>query len=80
MTYLLNMRLSELSSGKMCRVDKILIEPRLKRRLYELGFVKNALVQIIDVSPMSRAYLVIIQGSIFAIRGEIAKKIECVEI
>ena len=71
------MTLSELKVGAVCKVDYIQSEPRLRRHLYELGFVKGATVQIIDISPMHRAYLVIVQNSIFALRCEIAKKIQC---
>ena len=70
------MRLNELTSGKICFVNKIHTEPKLKRRLYELGFVPNAMIEIINVSPMAKAFLLKIQESIFAIRGEIAQKIE----
>lgn len=74
------MRLNEVTSGKSCQICNIYVEPKLKRRLYELGFVPNAVVEILNISPMARAYLLKVQGAILALRGEIAHKIEVKDI
>ena len=74
------MKLCELSSGNSCLIVNIYAEPKLKRRLYELGFLPNSTIELLNVSPMSRAYLIRINNSIFAIRKDIANKIQVKEI
>lgn len=64
-------KLSEIVSKMFCRVVDVRAEPNLRRRLFELGFVKGAVVQVINVSPMSRAYLVSVQGSLICIRASV---------
>ena len=66
-----NLRLSELSSKTICKVVDIYADPQLRRRLFELGFVENATVQIINISPMSCAYLLLVQNSLICIRTNI---------
>jgi len=64
-------KLSEIVSEKFCRVIDVCAEPNLRRRLFELGFVKGAVVQVINVSPMSRAYLIRVQDSLICIRASV---------
>lgn len=64
-------KLSDITDKKFCRVVDITAEPNLRRRLFELGFIKGAIVQVINVSPMSRAFLVSIQGSLLCIRASV---------
>ena len=70
------MKLNELTSGSVAKILQVHSAPTMKRRLYELGIIPNDYVQIINISPMRRAYLIKIHGSIFALRSEIVQSIE----
>lgn len=63
--------LNHIVGKKFCRVVGVAAEPNLRRRLFELGLVKGAIVQVINVSPMSRAYLIKIQDSLLCIRASV---------
>ncbi len=64
-------KLGDIVGKKFCKVVDVSAEPNLRRRLFELGFVKGAIVQVINVSPMSRAYLISIQDSVLCIRASV---------
>lgn len=69
------MLLNESFTGQILRVKKIVSEPVLRRRLFELGFLQNACIQVLDISPFRYAFLLRINESVFAIRQQIANKI-----
>ncbi len=70
------LKLSEMPSNKVCKVVSISAEPRLRRRLLELGFVTGATVQVVNISPMSRAFLLVVQNSLLCIRRDVLEHIE----
>ena len=64
-------RLSDICSKKFCQVIDICATPQLRHRLFELGFVRGAIVQVVNISPLSRAYLIYVQGSLLCIRASV---------
>ena len=64
-------RLSDIASKKFCKIVDVCATPQLRRRLFELGFVCGAVVQVINISPMSRAYLINVQDSLLCIRASV---------
>lgn len=69
-------KLSEIPSNKVCKIVSISAEPRLRRRLLELGFVTGATVQVVNISPMSRAFLLVVQNSLLCVRRDVLEHIE----
>lgn len=69
-------KLSEMPSNKVCKIVSISAEPRLRRRLLELGFVTGATVQVVNISPMSRAFLLVVQNSLLCVRRDVLEHIE----
>ncbi len=64
-------RLNEIVDKRFCKIVDISAPTQLRRRLFELGFIKGAIVQIINVSPMAHAYLLSVQNSLLCIRANI---------
>ena len=74
------MLLSECRSGQIVKVKNVVSEPSLRRRLFELGFLKDSCIQVLDVSPFRYAFLLKINDSVFALRQQIAQKIVVEEL
>ena len=70
------MILSDCSCGQIVKIKDIVCNSNLKRRLFELGFIKNAVVEIIDISSFRHAFLIRLHNSLLALRKYIAKTIE----
>lgn len=68
-------KLSNVASHKVCKIITVTAEPQLRRRLFELGFVEGAIVEILNISPMSRAYLLNVQNSLLCIRRSVLEHI-----
>lgn len=69
--------LKNLNIGEEVTIKKILIEGEIKKRLYDLGFIKGSKVKCILKSPLNDPMAYFIKGTIIALRGELAKKIIC---
>ena len=70
------MILSDCSCGQVVIVKDIVCNANLKRRLMELGFIKNAVIEIIDISSFRHAYLFRLHNTLLALRKDVVKTIE----
>lgn len=70
-----NITLDRLEKGKGARVQKLCANPVLRRRLIDMGFVKNAKIECVEESPMGnpRAYKIL--SFVIALRNEDARDI-----
>lgn len=49
-----------------------------KRRLFDLGFLPDETIEILNISPLKKTYLLNIKGYVIAIRKNLADNIEIV--
>lgn len=70
-----NITLDCLEKGNAARVQKLLTNPTLRRRLIDMGFIKNAKIECVEISPMGnpRAYRIL--SFVIALRNEDARDI-----
>ena len=73
-------KLCEIVSGKLVQVHSVSGGGAIKRRLLELGFVPNAVLKVLNVSPFGKAFLIDCVGSVVALRLNVAGLINVVEI
>ncbi|MBO5453660.1 MAG: ferrous iron transport protein A [Clostridia bacterium] len=67
--------LNTINPGEKCKIISISAYPALKRRLKDLGFVKNATVTCLYKSFSGDPTAYRIKGSVIALRNADAKKI-----
>lgn len=70
------MSLADLKTGEFVKILNIHNEESLRRRLYDLGFFPNSLVECVLVSPFSSPILYKVNGALIALRKSDAKFIE----
>lgn len=70
------MNLSELQLNKKARILKINCKENIKRRLLDLGMVKNTEIKPVFISPSGDPKAFEVRGTLIAIREEDTKKIE----
>ncbi len=68
--------LFDLKVGEKCRIDKILIEDSLKRRLIDIGLIPQSIVECVGVSPLGDPKAYLIKGAVIALRREVCEKIK----
>ena len=73
-------RLSEFTTGKILRVVNVLGGNNFRSRLIELGFVKDAIIKIENISPMRHSFLISCQNSLIALKLNAVNMIEVKEI
>lgn len=64
-----------LDIGQYAIVEKITIEPHIKRRLMDLGMLKGTKVECVGISPLGDPKAFLIRGSVIALRREESSKI-----
>lgn len=69
--------LKNLKIGETALIKEIFIEGDLKKRLYELGFIKGSVVKCILKSPLNDPKAYFIKGTTIALRNDITKNIIC---
>lgn len=69
--------LSNLKIGEETIIKDILLEDNIKKRLYNLGFLKGSCVKCVLKSPFKDPIAYFLKGTIIALRTEIAEKIIC---
>ncbi|GMB10773.1 MAG: ferrous iron transport protein A [Candidatus Improbicoccus devescovinae] len=69
------MNLSELKIGQRAKVTDIIGESAIKRRLMDMGFVPDSIVEIIRYAPMGDPVQVEIENIDIVIRKDDAKNI-----
>jgi len=71
------MMLNDCKKNKILRVLAIYIDDeKLKLRLYEIGFFKYSQIEILAISFFKKTLLVKVLDSCFAIKSDVASKIE----
>ena len=70
------MFLADVKNRKKVKILSIFNEDSLKRRLYDLGFFPNSIVECILVSPFSSPILYKVNGALIALRKSDASLIE----
>ena len=68
--------LFDLKVGEKCRIDKILIEDSLKRRLIDIGLIPSTFVECVGISPLGDPKAYLIKGAVIALRREVCEKIK----
>lgn len=67
--------LNELKKGEKAKVSNIEIEGSIKRRLLDIGLIKDSLVECVLESPFKDPKAYWIRGTLIAIRNNDAKRI-----
>lgn len=69
------MNLFDLKKGQKCLIDKILINGDIRRRLLDLGLIKNTEVKCVEISPQGDPKAFLIRGAVIALRSCECKQI-----
>ncbi len=72
------MTLNQLKEGESCYIKDINASESFKQRLYELGFLKNSKVEILNKAPFEGPIVVELKGCFISMRLNDASKIEIV--
>ena len=64
-------KLSKLKKGQSGKIISVDADISLKRRLLELGLLKNEIVKILAISPLKNSYLLAIKNYTLALRKSI---------
>lgn len=67
--------LNELKKGEKAIIKELNIESSMKRRLLDIGFIKNSIVECVLESPLKDPKAYSIRGTLIAIREKDAKQI-----
>lgn len=67
--------LNELKKGEKAIIKNIELEGSIKRRLLDIGLIKDSIVECILESPLKDPKAYWIRGALIAIRSKDAKKI-----
>ena len=73
------MYLNNIKNNGYYTVDKIKLDEKNKRRLYDIGLVKDTKIKYLFSSPSNKIKAYLIRDSIIAIRNSDASKIEVIE-
>lgn len=74
------MTLENCKRKKTYKIIKITGELKIKRRLLDLGFLIGEKIEILNISPLKKTFLISIKGYVLAIRNKSAKCLEIEEI
>lgn len=67
--------LTSLNTGEKSVITAVLIDPEMKRRLYDLGFIKGSVVEPVSKSICGDPRAYFIKGAVIALRNDDAKGI-----
>lgn len=67
--------LNELKKGEKAKISNLEIDGTIKRRLLDIGLIKDSLVECVLESPFKDPKAYWIRGALIAIRNKDAKKI-----
>lgn len=72
------MRLSECKENKYYSIIKIdsLLPEKLRRRLYDLGFLAGQKIRVVNKSLLKKAYMIEIRGYTLSLRNTIVNAIK----
>ena len=74
------MNLTNGKKNKIYKIIKIDGELKIKRRLLDLGFVVGEKLQILQISPLKKTYLITIKNYVLALRENTAKLLQVDEV
>lgn len=69
------MNLFELKKGQKCRIDRIIEDANMKRRLLDIGLIEDTVVECVEVSPLGDPKAFLIRGAVIALRQSDCKNI-----
>lgn len=67
--------LSSLPIGKKCKVKELTSDGLIRRRLLDLGLIKDTVVESLQKSPSGDLVAYLIRGTVIALRSEITSNI-----
>ena len=67
--------LCDISLGQRVIIEKIKTDFELKRRLLDIGFIKNTAVECVGISPLGDPKAFLVRGSVIALRSDDSKNI-----
>ncbi|NPA53191.1 MAG: ferrous iron transport protein A [Aquificae bacterium] len=70
------MKLTEIESGKECRIKALKVEPELKKKLLELGLFPGQVVSVVQKAPFGGPVKIKVKDYCLALRPSEAEKIE----
>ena len=70
------MYLNNIKNNEYYIVDKINTNEKVKRRLYDIGLIKDSKIKLLYKSPSTKIKAYLIKDSIIAIRNSDAENIE----
>ena len=72
------MRLSECKENKYYSIIKIdsLLPEKLRRRLYDLGFLAGQKIRVVNKSLLKKAYMIEIRGYTLSLRNTIVNAVK----
>ncbi|MHC0035725.1 FeoA family protein [Pseudoneobacillus sp. C159] len=68
--------LAQGKKGQLIKVTKVLVEGVMRRRLFDLGFVPGAIVEVVRKSPLGDPIAFRVSQTLIALRKEESQKIE----
>ena len=67
--------LSELPLGKICMVKKLNTQGLIRRRMLDLGLIKDTVIESLQKSPSGDPVAYLIRGAVIALRSDVASTI-----
>lgn len=75
-----NMSLYDIKPGERAKISELCMEGSMRRRLLDIGLVKDTLVECIGRSPGGDPSAYLIRGAVIAIRSEDSKNIKITQV
>lgn len=69
------MSLNSLPIGRRCKVKQLKADGTIRRRMLDLGVIKDTEIEALTQSPSGNLVAYLIRGAVIAIRSEDAEKI-----
>ena len=73
------MHLNNIIKNKKYKIKNINADELIKRRLYDIGIIKDSKIELLYISPSKRMKAYLIKNSIIAIRDKDASFIEVMD-
>lgn len=67
--------LNSLLVGDKCKVNELVSEGLIRRRLLDLGLIQDTIVEVVQKSPFGDPVAYLIRGTVIALRSEVAQMI-----
>lgn len=73
-------KLSDVLIGQKYKITKIMLDGDILKRLQELGFIENEIIECKLKAPLNDPKAYFVKGTVIAIRNDIAKNIYVKEV